>query len=181
MLAGMTDLDSPQLMVRVYPKDRTGRFAELKRRRKDVLFPEARWIEAWLTPTEEDNQLLTNTLRHVSAGINVASTISLELLMFDKPVLNVAYDPPGQTVRVPYARYYDFDHYQTVVASDAVEVANTPNAMRELLRAALENPARRRDQRRAFIDRMFGDTLDGCSHKRVAKVLLDLASSMVSR
>lgn len=178
MLMEMTDLQSPQLMVRVYPKDRTGRFDELRARRPDILFPEARWIESWLTPTEDDNRLLTNTLRHVAVGINVASTISLELCMFDKPVLNVGYNPPGmQSVRVPYARYYEYDHYRPLVESGAVEVASTPDEMRAFLRRSLVNPSARHEQRRALMSRMFGDTLDGRSHERVAKVLLDLASS----
>ena len=178
ILSGMTDLGAPQLLVRVYPKDRTGRFEDLKSRRPDIVFPEARWIAQWLTPTESDNQMLTNTLRHVAAGINVASTISLELCMFDKPVINVAYNPPGMaSVRVPYARYYEYDHYREVVESGAVDVARTPEAMRVQLREALTNPGGRRLQRRSLMHRMFGDTLDGCSSDRIANVLLDLAST----
>ena len=176
LLRDMPDLGAPQLLVRVYPKDRTGRFDELRARRPDILFPEARWVDAWLTPTEEDNRLLTNTLRHVDAGINVASTVSLELCMFDKPVINVAYDPPGpEVVRVPYARYYEFDHYRPLVEEGAVTLARSPAAMRTLLRAALTAPHEGRDRRRRFLDRMFGDTLDGRSGERVAAVLLRLA------
>lgn len=178
MLSEMTDLGRPQLLVRVYPKDQTGRFEDLKRRRGDIVFPEARWITEWLTPTESDNRMLTNTLRHADAGINVASTISLELCMFDKPVINVAYNPPGMNaVRVPYARYYEYDHYRHVVESGAVDVSPTPEHMRVHLREALANSGARRLQRRSLIQRMFGDTLDGRSSERVARVLLDLAST----
>ncbi|MGH7603725.1 MAG: hypothetical protein ACRENK_06990 [Gemmatimonadaceae bacterium] len=176
MLLEMPDLGRPQLLVRVYPKDNTGRFEDLRRRRPDILFPEARWISGWLTPTESDNQMLTNTLRHVDVGINVASTISLELCMFDKPVINVAYNPPGMlSVRVPYARYYEFDHYRAVVESGAVDVSRNPEEMRSQLRGALTRPSMRRAKRRSLMQRMFGDTLDGRSSERVAKVLLDLA------
>jgi hypothetical protein len=181
MLSEMTDLGPPQLLVRVYPKDHTGRFEDLKRRRPDIVFPEARWIAQWLTPTESDNQMLTNTLRHVDAGINVASTVSLELCMFDKPVINVAYNPPRtMKVRVPYARYYEYDHYRAVVESGAVDVARTPENMRVQLREALANPDARRAQRRLLMQRMFGDTLDGCSSDRIAKAVLGLASAKVA-
>jgi hypothetical protein len=180
MLRDMADLGRPQLLVRVYPKDRTGRFDELKRQRGDILFPEARWVEAWLTPTEADNEMLTNTLRHVVAGINVASTISLELCMFDKPVINVGYNPPGMPeVRVPYSRYYEYDHYRAVVDSGAVDVAYSPDQMRAQLREALGNPAVRSPQRRALMQRMFGETLDGRSSERVADVVLNLAMRKV--
>jgi hypothetical protein len=176
MLAEMKDLGSPQLLVRVYPKDRTRRFDELRQRRSDILFPDARWIEAWLTPTEADNRVLTNTLRHVDVGVNVASTVSLELCMFNKPALNVAYNPPGMSVRVPYARYYEYDHYRPVVESGATQLARTPEEMRALLREALTCPSRHERERRALIQRMFGDSLDGRSNERVAETLLKLAS-----
>lgn len=177
LVGEMTDLGSPQLLVRVYPKDRTGRFDELKARRPDILFPESRWVEGWLTPTEDDNSMLTNTLRHVAAGVNVASTISLELCMFDKPVINVAYNPPGMsTVRVPYARYYEYDHYRPLVTSGAVELASTAGQMRVLLRQALTNPSCRSRERKTLVQRMFGDTLDGRSNERVARALSTLAS-----
>ena len=177
MLRDMKDLGPPQLLVRVYPKDRTGRFDELKQRRTDILFPEARWAAAWLTPTEDDNQMLTNTLKHVDLGINVASTISLELCMFDKPALNVGYNPPGMaSVRVPYARYYEYDHYRPVVASGAVRVAYSADEMRAAITDALADPGQRRTQRQALLKLMFGDTLDGRSHERVAEALIELAS-----
>jgi hypothetical protein len=178
VLSEMSDLGHPQLLVRVYPKDRSGRFEDLKRRRPDIVFPDARWVDAWLTPTEEDNQMLTNTLRHVDVGINVASTISLELCMFDKPVVNIAYNPPGMAaLRVPYARYYEYDHYRTVVDSGAVSIARSPEEMRAHLRDALNSPGTRHPQRSALMKRMFGDTLDGRSSERVARALLALVST----
>ena len=179
LLAAMPELGPAQLLVRVYPKDRTGRFDELRARRRDILFPEARWVESWLTPTEDDNRLLTNTLRHVDAGINVASTVSLELCMFDKPVVNVGYNPPGMDdVRVPYARYYEFDHYRPLVQEGAVELARSPEQMQERLRAALTTPGAGQERRRRFLHTMFGDTLDGRSGERVARVLRALAGGV---
>src|SRR6185295_15902006 len=80
MLRDMTDLGRPQLMVRVYPKDQTGRFEALKARCPDVLYPRIPWDPAWLTPAPEDAYVLGNMLRHSAVGINVASTVSLEML-----------------------------------------------------------------------------------------------------
>lgn len=165
----------PQLLVRVYPKDRTGRFDALKSRRKDILFPTVEWEEAWLTPKYEDSYALVNTLRHCSLGINVASTVSLELCMFDKPVINVGYNPPSvEHDELRYADYYEFDHYKPVVDSGAVQVAWSEGEMCRLIKECLVNPADRTLQRKDLIDRMFGTTLDGNSSKRVADVLLDL-------
>jgi len=178
MLGRMKRFGPPQLLVRVYPKDLTGRFEELRKRRRDILFPDIPWEPAWLTPKVDDLPLLTNMLRHCAAGINIASTVSLELCMFDKPVVNVGYDPPGVDLKEDSsARYYEFDHYKPVVASGAVEVAYSSGDMERLLSAALENPGARSGERRRLLETMFGDTLDGRSSGRVAAALLELASA----
>jgi hypothetical protein len=180
ILKQMTELGPPQLLVRVYPKDRTGRFEELKRRRLDILFPETPWEPAWLTPKLEDAYLLTNTLRHVAAGINVASTVSLELCMFDKPVINVGYNPPGvDTGCVDYRRYYEFDHYRPLVESGAVHVAGSEADLRDLLLKSLTEPQAGSRERRALIDTMFGNSLDSYAGRRVAEFLSKLARPTV--
>lgn len=168
----------PQLMVRVYAKDLTGRFEELKQRRTDILFPDVAWEKSWLTPKYEDSYALVNAVRHAALGINVASTVSLELCMFDKPVINVGYNPSSVPDKeLKYADYYEFDHYHPVVASGAIEVAYSPAEMRELIHKGLNEPQRRTAERKALIAEMFGDTLDGNSGKRVAQVLLKCAEN----
>ena len=177
MLRSMSDFGPPQLLVRVYPKDRTGRFEELKRTHPEIIFPEVPWESAWLTPRIEDTALLANTLRHAAVGINVASTISLELCMFDKPVINVAYNPPGVNVEPSdYRRAYDFDHYRPVVESGAVTLARSEAEMSELLCRALHRPHELSPNRRRLLGSMFDGTLDGRSANRVADVLCRLAA-----
>ena len=167
---------APQLLVRVYPKDLTGRFEELKARRPDILFPKIEWEPHWLTPKYEDSSMLVNTLRHCDVGINIASTISLELCMFDKPVINVGYNPSTVDAKVhANARFYDFDHYAPIVKSRAVDVAWNEAEMNDLLHQSLKNPAHRKKERKALIETMFGDTLDGNSAARVAHRLLRIA------
>jgi hypothetical protein len=178
ILRSMNDLGPPQLLVRVYPKDQSGRFEELKRAYPDILFPVVPWEPAWHTPKIEDAELLANMLRHVSVGINVASTISLELCMFDKPVINVAYNPPGLDVGpLDYGRAYQFDHYRPVVESGAVTLATDEAQMADLIRRALVAPQEHSASRRRLVATMFEGTLDGRSSKRVAAVLHTLAAA----
>ncbi|MCM3874275.1 MAG: hypothetical protein ND895_26595 [Pyrinomonadaceae bacterium] len=176
MLRQMDDAGSPQLLVRIYPKDRTNRFQELQDRRPDILFPPVPWEPTWLTPCFDDTYLLTNTLRHSAVGINIASTISLELCMFDKPVINVAYNPPGVDIRpIDYERYYQFDHYRPVVQSRAVMLARSEQEMSVMLRNALDDPMHDTERRQALINSMFQDTLDGSAGIRLAERLVEFA------
>jgi len=178
MLKEIGGENPPQLLVRVYPKDTTGRFDELKKRRTDILFPKISWEEAWQTPKFEDSYALVNTLRHAAFGINVASTISLELCMFDKPAINVGYNPRSVDEKeLSYATYYNFDHFRPVVESGAVEVAWNREQMRKLMLKALQNPNRRTNERTKLIRKMFGKTLDGKSAQRVADALLQIANN----
>jgi hypothetical protein len=166
----------PQLLVRVYPKDRTGRFDDLRQRRSDILFPEVPWEPNCHTPKEEDSALLVNTLRHAALGINVASTISLELCMFDKPVINVAYNPSNvDSDEINYAKYYEFDHYRPVVDSGAVMIARSEEDMVKMLGQALHSPETGKAERRRLVQSMFGKLLDGRSGLRVARQLVSLA------
>jgi hypothetical protein len=167
----------PQLLVRVYPKDRTGRFDDVKQRNPDVLFPPVPWEPSWLTPMPGDIPLLTNTLRHADVGINAASTVSLELCMFNKPVVNVGYNPPGMDIRPwDYARFYRFDHYRPVVESGAVKVAGSEAEMAAMIADGLAAPTQGSQERQALVDRMFGTTLDGRCGERVADRLIQLAA-----
>lgn len=176
ILKGMTNLGRPQLLVRLYPKDRTPqRFDEVRHRNPDILFPEIPWNTNFYTPKFEDSPLLTNTLRHCSLGINVASTVSLELCMFDKPVINVGYNPPVDIHPKNYALYYSFDHYKPVVDSGAVRVAWSMAEMQNLLAEGFSNPHKDSSNRRALLAKMFGNTLDGLSSQRVAQALQSLA------
>ncbi len=178
MLKHMLELGPPQLMVRVYPKDRTGRFELLKKSRPDILFPEIPWEPNWLTPKWEDCFLLTNMLRHASLGINIASTVSLELCMFDKPVINVAYNPPGEPPGVwNYAKYYDFEHYRPVVESGAVGLVRSEDKMAHALQTILTNSKQGHEARLKLIKGMFGDTLDGRVYKRASEILLRIAET----
>jgi hypothetical protein len=176
LLKEMTEFGRPQLLVRVYPKDRNPqRFDEIKRRNPDILFPHVPWTINHQMPKPEDAYLLTNSLRHAAVGINVASTVSLELCMFDKPVINVAYNPPIDISPKDYRLYYQFDHYRPVVESGAVQLARSEAEMKQLLIEALAEPQKHSANRKNFIQRMFGETLDGQSGERVAEVLLQLA------
>ena len=97
--------------------------------------------------------------------------------MFDKPVINVAYNPPGLNIEpLDFGRAYAFDHYRPVVESGAVALANNEAHMKTLIRQALTEPHERSASRHRLVTTMFEDTLDGWSSRRVASVLRALAS-----
>ncbi len=176
-LAAMVDLGPPQLLVRVYAKDTTDQFDDLRRRRRDIVFAPPSWEPNFLTPLPIDSVMWASTLLHVAAGVNIASTVSLELAMFDKPVLNIAYTPPGvPRAHADFSRYYRFDHYRPVVAAGAVTLVHDAGDLASKTRDAIEHPDRQAVERRSLLEQFFGDRLDGGGGRRVAEALRHIAA-----
>lgn len=169
----------PQLVVRIYPKVPDPKMLELSYQNiPDVIFPPMLWDTQWFTPSFEDQPIYTSLLRECALGINAASTVSLELMMHDKPVLNLGFDPPGSQLPhcLRYSKHITFDHYRPVYESGGVMVAWKPEEMGDLLYRGLTQPQAGSDARQRFTRQMFGSTLDGRSGVRVAEHLLQLVA-----
>ncbi len=178
MLNTFPEATRPQLVVRVYPKDKTGRFEDTKSRRKDIIFPHIPWEPNYLTPMPEDLILWTNMLQHCELGINVASTVALELCMFNKPALNVAYNPVGVNIfPIDYSRYYTWDHFKPIVDSGALYVAYSEEQLLSFIHQGLNHPQEKEAQRKSLLQGFFGNTLDGNSYIRIAEVLSKVADN----
>lgn len=173
----------PQLVVRTYVKGTSPEMKALaKRNLPGVVFPPVLWEEKWFTPMYEDLTLYTSLLRHCCMGINAASTVSLELMMHDKPIMNLGLDPPGSNLphHLRWMRHIDFDHFRPVATSGAVMVAKTEKDMKEMLVKGLNQPELDSIKRRNFIRDMFDDMLDGDSGRRTAEALLRIAQKRIN-
>ena len=172
--------NAPQLVVRIYPKAPDPKMMALAEQKiADVIFPPMLWDTRWFTPSFEDQPIYTSLLRETVLGINAASTVSLELMMHDKPVINLGFDPPGSHLphAMRYSKHITFDHYQPVADSGGVMVAWSPEQMGEYIRQGLTNPQAQGQQRADFTRYFFGDTLDGYSGRRVAEQLLAICKN----
>ena len=170
----------PQLVVRTYVK---GTGAEMKEMAahppQDVFFPAVQWEEKWFTPMESDLSIYSSLIHHAAMSINAASTVTLEFLMLDKPVMNIGFDPPGSWPPnyLRWERHMRFDHFRPVAESGAVMVACSLEDMRSMLERGLRNPGEQSAARNSLMREMFGDMLDGNAGKRVAGTLLHLAGA----
>jgi hypothetical protein len=118
-------------------------------------------------------------LHHCALGINAASTVSLELMMLDKPVINLGFEPPGANLPhwSRFSRHIEYEHYRPVAKSGGVMVARSIEDVRDFIYQALTRPEQQSLARKRFIRAFFGDTLDGKAGARVGDILLQLAST----
>jgi hypothetical protein len=152
------------------------------RKQTDVVFPPVLWEEKWLTPMYEDLAIYSSLLRHAALSINAASTVTLEMLMLDKPVINLDYDPPGSNLPycMGFSRHIYFDHFRPIAESGATMVARSQDDMRNMLFRGLTQPEADSEARQRLIHQIFGNTLDGRAAERVAGRLAALAGVTVS-
>lgn len=183
----------PQLILRVYPKDHSGRFEPL-RRLENIVFQDPLWNKALLLPSLDAKYILKQTLKNVDMGINIASTITLELLMFNKKVLNIAFTPvrnsdddiesevgdienemysAKQRAMVSFkdnAKWYEYDHYKDVAESGCIMICWDENNLNTDIRNAFAFEPSEQNKRK-IMDKKFSGTLDGEGIVRIAESL----------
>lgn len=167
----------PQLVVRTYVKGVSPEMKALAEQGlPDTVFPPILWEEKWFTPMYEDLFIYTSLLHHCCMGINPASTVSLELMIHDKPIINLGIDPPGSNLphHLRWVRHIDFDHFRPVAESGAVMVARSEKDLKDMLIRGLTQPELDRKKRQNFLKDMFGGVLDGNAGKRVAETLIKI-------
>lgn len=186
-LAEMTERDEldgkPQLLVRPSPADDARRYGPVMERHPGVLFSCPAWhraeIERWnsAVPSAADVQLLVNTVHHAAVNINLASTMTLDFAVMDRPVVNVAFDvtDPPRWGRPLGDYYYRFEHYRPVVELGAARVAYSRAELREHVNTYLRDPSLERAERRKLVDLEVSPPL-GSAARRVLAALRQIAA-----
>lgn len=173
---------SPQVLLRPSPVDDGRRYEAVRRE-----FPELRYLPpAWVhtvpgdwsrvAPLPEDVALLANVTHHCALNVNVASTMTLDFALRDRPVVNVAFDvtappPLGRPLRDVYYRY---EHYAPVVAIGAARMAYDADDLARHVTAYLADPALDRAAR-AELAALEVVLPVGGAGRRIADLLLRLA------
>lgn len=120
--------DRANIMVRMHPKDRRGRYDAVVAKFPEVPFTlagenlsaEDDWV-----PSDDDIDLLVNQLNHCDVIVNVASTMTLEGFAIDKPAINIGFTlGPSVSQRYPMDDYYKSRHYRDVVDTGAARLVN---------------------------------------------------------
>lgn len=121
----------------------------------------------------EDFVYLANMLYHSDVTINTMSSITLDAIAFDKPVVLVGHD--GLDRKFPYLeslrRMYDEDHFRSVMDIPCARACYTMAETLQATAAYLDNP-QLDAQGRARVRSEVLYKLDGHSGKRIAEAVL---------
>jgi CDP-glycerol glycerophosphotransferase (TagB/SpsB family) len=112
-----------------------------------------------------DSITLANTLAHTDVLINVASTITLEACILNKPVVNIGFD--GRSQREYFSsvrRYFDYVHYRNMLKTGGVRVAFTKDELVQIVNTYLEDNSIDAEGRKEIVElqcyRMDGKALE---------------------
>lgn len=175
---------NPEVLLRPVPVDDGRRYDGVCSRYPELKRLQPQWVHtepgnwAKVVPLADDVQFLANLTQHSDLNVNLGSTMTLDFGMHDKPVVNVAFDmsdPPIFGMPV-YDYYYNYDHFQPVLALKATRVARSPEQFAEHVNAYLEDPSLDREGRRRLVDLQIDVPL-GESGRRIVGVLESLVSS----
>jgi len=127
--------------------------------------------ESWSqrVPSEEDIKDLRAILEYVDLNVNMCSTMSLDFMLFNKPVINTVFGNEDNGLYNDQ-RFLNFGHYKKVAESGAVTIAKNEAELIAQMNEALANPDERTVQRKAMIDLQISKDLLGTS-KRIAETL----------
>jgi len=174
----------PQVLVRPSPVDDGSRYQAVRAKYPEMIFAQPAWLHtqpgdwARCIPKAEDVRFLANLTRHADLNVNLASTMTLDFAIHDRPVVNVAFDVsnPPPCGRPPlWEHFYRFEHYRPVVELGAARFARSPQELAGHLNAYLDNPGLDREPRRRFVELEVGVPI-GQSSSRVVEVLAAISS-----
>jgi hypothetical protein len=172
----------PQVILRPTPVDEGRRFEAVRAAYPELIYSPPDWLHTapgnWtrVLPQRSDVQLLANLTLYSDMNINLASTMTLDFALRDKPVVNVAFDavlPPPLGAPL-WDVYYRFEHYRPVVELGAARFARSSDELADHVNAYLADPSLDRDNRRRFVE-LEVDGPIGRASVRIVDALAEIA------
>jgi hypothetical protein len=174
-------LASHALVVRLHPLDDGLRWAphvggRARVRLSPAFAASSAARDGWTVPTADDHARLTSSLAHADGCLNIASTLSLDAAILDRPVICLDFTSEPQSPRDMLYAEYGAEHYAPLVASGGIRLAHSWEELLDLMTAAVNAPERDRDRRARMVEDECGP-VDGHAAERVARALITLADA----
>jgi hypothetical protein len=171
-------LGDVQLIVRPHPIHDNGEMDErLRQLGPRILLQRTAEAGTALVARSQDEQQITewvNTFRHADVAVNLSSTVTVDAAIFDRPVVNLDYDPePGQpNQQLVKDVNHLWTHFKPIAESGGVWLANDADEVVAAVKTYLAQPELHREQRRWIAEYVCGYVDGGCG-VRLAQAIED--------
>jgi hypothetical protein len=162
---------NPVVLFRGHPVDKIDRWHVALQGAKNVVVDDpspSDGVVGHANMSRRDIQKLASSLFHSSVHVNVASTMSIDGAIFDRPQIGPAYDDsPSRRYDLTCRELYLHEHFLPITHSGGLEIVNSRNELVQSIRSAFENPGRLAEARKKLV-RELCTFEDGRASERVA-------------
>lgn len=178
------ELGDVQLVVRPHPIHDNGEMNErLRRLGPRIVLQRTAEAGTALVARSQDEQQITewvNTFRHADVVVNLSSTVTIDAAIFDRPVVNLDYDPEGGQPNQQLVKEVNhlWTHFKPIAESGGVWLANNADEVVRAVKTYLAQPGLHREQRRWITEYVCGYVDGGCG-VRFAQAIEDFVRQQV--
>ena len=178
-LAASEALGDLHLVVRLHPLETGARWDTVRESSSRVTLmsassrPSVDGRVPWLTL--RDQARLVSALLHAAACINIASTMTLDAAILDRPVIGVEFSGEPDAPRDILYEEYDAEHYRPLVERGGLRLARRWDELLDLVHDAIRSPERDAARRADMVRHECG-TMDGRAAERVADEIATLTA-----
>lgn len=175
------ELGEVQMLVRPHPLHDNGAEAEMLRGFGERVIVQRTGATGTAVParSQDERQISqwVNSFLHADVVVNLSSTVAIDAAVFDKPVVNLDYDPQPSKAHQQLIKEINhaWTHFKPIAESGGLWLVNDPAEMIEAIQSYLQTPELHRQQRRWMAEFVCG-FLDGHNGRRMAEALLDFAA-----
>jgi len=129
--------------------------------------------------TQDEYQIRewVNTFRHADVVVNLSSTVTVDAALFDKPVVNLDFDPQpgkGQQDLIKDINH-KWNHFKPIAESGGVWLVNDFNEMETAILTYIHSPTLHTENRKWIVDHVCGFS-DGNCGERMATAISDFVA-----
>lgn len=128
--------------------------------------------------TQDELQIVEwiNTFRHADVVVNLSSTVTIDAAIFDKPVVNLDFDPQPSRAQQQLVKEinHEWNHFKPIAESGGVWLVNDFEGMEEAVKTYLKSPSLHCEKRRWIVDHVCGFS-DGKCAERMADTISGFA------
>ena len=169
------------LLIRTSPAEEPTRFESLSKKYPFISWNYPLWKQArsnhqetWSQriPSVEDVTDLKAVLQYCEISINMLSTMSLDSMLFNKPVINVVFGNENNGLYNDQ-RFLKYAHIENLIKSSAVAIAKNEEELISAINQCIQIPNYKLKQQKELLNLQIGKPLNGTS-KRISETLRNL-------
>lgn len=164
------------LVIRVHPIDDWARWQTVGRTSPKVVLSRAVTAEPdaanWRSYAAAEQARLISSLTYTEACLNIASTITLDSAILDRPVIGIDFTDEPNSPREIMFQEFGAVHYKPLVQSGGLRVARSWSELISLMQQAVSAPGHDAQARARMVAEVCG-RVDGRNAERMARAVTD--------